>query len=90
MDDPATPQDPEPDSPAPAAPVVTVTGTGATPDREVEMLAGETGAALPTGQHLRSLAVPDETNTSAGGILPAVLVIGALFLLLLVAFVLLR
>lgn len=42
---------------------VAVTGTGATPDKPVEMLEGVTGARIPTGEHRRSGAMPG----SAGG-----------------------
>jgi len=40
--------------------VVSVTGTSATPDAEVTMLEGATGARIPTGEHRRSGAMPAE------------------------------
>ena len=69
--------------------VVSVTGTEATDDREVKMLAGETGAALPTGHHERSLAVPDQTTEVDGSIMPALLIGGLLLVLLVIVLVLL-
>jgi hypothetical protein len=59
--------------------VVEVEGSGATADKPVEMIEGATGARIPTGDHPRSGAMPDEGGRPAGGSLLGV-VIGALAL----------
>ncbi|MCW2928082.1 MAG: hypothetical protein JWM86_2050 [Thermoleophilia bacterium] len=45
----------DPNTPDP----VSVSGSQATPDVQVTMLTGETGARIPTGEHVRSAALPD-------------------------------
>ena len=45
---------------------VAVTGTESTPDAEVTMLEGATGARIPTGEHRPSAALPSSTSTTGG------------------------
>lgn len=45
---------------------VTVSGTESTPDAEVTMLEGATGARIPTGEHRPSVALPSTTSSSDG------------------------
>lgn len=84
---PATPSEPgsEPT-------VVTVSGTDATADKPVEMIAGVTGARIPTGDHPTSGAMPDQSSPKVVGgsalgvgIVVALLVIALLVVLKLLA-----
>lgn len=65
--------------------VVTVSGTGATPDVPVPMLAGATGARIPTGVHRRSGAMPDldrsRASTGTDTLLVALVVVAAVVVL---------
>lgn len=68
---------------------VAVTGSEATPDVVVPMLAGETGARLPTGDHAASRALPTQQGAQ-GDRWPAVGVAGALVVLAIIVVAMVR
>lgn len=79
--------------------VVTVSGTDATTDTAITMLAGATGARIPTGQHLRSGAMPgvdpasDDDGASGGdsnAVALAILTAAIVVLVMIAAYLLAR
>ena len=61
--------------------LITVTGTTASPDVQITMLAGATGARIPTGTHRRSGAMPDASSGADRGALGLVALIAAIIVL---------